>query len=97
MKEILLKPVPNQSLSFNASGIFWRVDIKDIPDGVCASVWADGVKISGCARALEGQCLLPFGYMAQNGNLAIYTGGGAVDWKKFGDSQSLFFLTPEEL
>lgn len=97
MREIALKPVPNQSLSFSANGVFWRVELKDIPGGVCASVWADGDKISGCSRALEGQPLLPFRYMAQNGNLTIYTGDEPVDWKKFGDSQSLIFLTPEEL
>lgn len=97
MREIMLQAVPNQRIDVSVGGVAWRIDIKAITGGMAASVWADNELLISGTRVLANSLILPFKYLSIYGNFVIDTGGNPIDWRKFGRSQSLYFIELDEL
>ena len=98
MRELSLLPVPNQRLSVALDGVLWDVEIKTLQAHMAASIWADGVELIQGQRIVCGRPIIPYKHLATRGNFAIVSAGGeCIDWQKFGATQSLFFIEPEEI
>lgn len=97
MREIMLQAVPNQRIDVSVGGIAWRIDIKDVPGGMSASIWADNELLISGTRILANSLILPFKYLSIYGNFIIDSGGNPIDWRLLGRSQSLYFIELDEL
>lgn len=98
MAVLTLEQTPAQSLSFVVGST--RIDLRlfDLgPDfGMAADVSVDGDLILSAVRLLAGTPLIPFAYLEQ-GNLIFVTEGADPDWREFGRSQQLVYLTEADI
>lgn len=96
MTEITLQQTPNQSFSFDADGVSYDIAIKTA-DSVIADISIDSeAKIQGI-RVMPYRPIIPYEYLAVGNLFFITENGEAVDYTKFGVTQSLVYLTPEEV
>ncbi|CAH6851394.1 hypothetical protein EDB29_1011101 [Vibrio crassostreae] len=98
MVEIELINQSNQRVSHNVDGVYYEIVIKDIDGEMAYSVSVDGESIVEGFRFSNMDLLLPYKYMEINGNFYLRTEGDErADYKKFGITQRLFFITLDEL
>jgi hypothetical protein len=90
-----LKPVPNQTVSFNADGAFWQVHIYQSISFMCADVSVNGNQIVTGVRCFGGIPLLPYGYMTAPG-FGNFIFDSDADWTGFGSTSNLFYLEQSE-
>ena len=96
MLTIPLRQIPNQSVSFNADGAYWRIRVYQAIDNMYADISRNDAVIITGIRCLVGQPLLPYRYMyaPDFGNLVF---DNNPDWQTFGDTCNLNYLNSEEL
>jgi len=97
MIQIALQPIARQSLSVQLGGAMYSIDIKDCGQCITATVSRDLVSLVSGIRIVAGTPLLPYRYL-EHGNLILTTTGDAnPDWRLFGSSQFLVYLSADEL
>lgn len=102
MEIISLAATPQQAFGFKAGGNDYELTIRDISEQGQVPEMAYDLKINDTSVAdgflvLAGEMLIPYKYQEANGNLIIFTQPDEqADFRKFGDSQNLYFLTQEE-
>lgn len=98
MFEIALTQEPNQSFSIVLDGSRFDISLRDIgADLMAVTIARDGVTLLDGARLVAGTPLLPYKYL-ETGNFIFLTQGDAYPyWTEFGVTQSLLYLTAEEV
>jgi len=96
MYQIPLAQVPNQAISFNASGAYWQVRIYQSVRFMCMDVAKNGVTIATGVRCFGGTKILQYPYMYSPafGNFVF---DSDADWTNFGLSCNLYHLDQIEL
>lgn len=99
MRQIPLQPVPNQSLSFTQDENRWEVTIKQAATSMIADVTINDVRVISGVRIPGDDFILPYTYMGVlQGNLMLTTQQELLpDWELFGQTQQLFYWTPDEM
>lgn len=98
MKVIPLMAIPNQSFTVTIDGVLWALSIKTARGTMAADVSRDGVVLVQGQRIVVGHPILPYRYLSHQGNFAILTRDDELPWwEGFGVSQTLVYLTPEEV
>lgn len=102
MQIISIAAIPQQAFSFKNGGNDYELAIRDISEQKQEPAMTYDLKINGTTIAdgfliQSGEMLIPYKYQEVNGNLIIFTQPDEqADFRKFGDSQNLYFLTQEE-
>lgn len=98
MAVLSLEPTPAQSLSFADGSLRFDLRLFDLGGdlGMAADVSIDGAVVLRAVRLVAGTPVLPYAYM-ERGNLMFVTDGADPDWREFGRSQSLVYLTEADL
>lgn len=96
MREISLQAVPNQRVTVSLDGAAWDIEIKCCIQYMEASIWRDGEPVILGQRIVEGGLLIPYRYLAVNGNFFI-DGNDPADWREFGRSQNLCYIPAGDL
>lgn len=96
MREISLQAVPNQRATVSLDGSAWDIEIKCCIQFMTVSIWRDGEPVILGQRIVEGGLLIPYRYLATNGNFFI-DGSGPADWREFGRSQNLYYIPVGDL
>ena len=98
MIEITLQQKPNQSFSFDMDGLSYDITLKTASSVVADVSIGNEIVIQGM-RCMAYRPIIPYEYLAQEGGnfFFITDNGEAPDHEKFGSSQSLFYLTAEEV
>lgn len=96
MREISLQSVPNQKAIVPIDGSVWDIEFKSCPQFMAVSIWLNGESIVLGQRVVEGCLLIPYRYLAVNGNFFI-DGNAPVDWREFGRSQNLYYIPVGDL
>lgn len=96
MREISLQAVPNQKVTVPLDNSSWDIELKSCPQFMEASIWRDGEPVILGQRIVEGGLLIPYRYLATNGNFFI-DGNGQADWREFGRSQNLYYISAGDL
>lgn len=92
-----LEQTPNQNLQFNDSGVRYDITIKEVNGIMVVDASIDLVPVITGHRLGAGVPFLPYKYI-EEGNFMIVTEDDELPyWDKFGDTQTLFYIGPEEI
>lgn len=97
MIEILLKPIPNQSLSIPLGNQLYDIILKSTNGVMSASIARGNVVILSNVRLVAGTLIIPYRYL-EDGNFFMETANGDLpDYTQFGITQRLYYITAAEL
>lgn len=97
MRNIPIAAVPNQSLSVRLDDTRLVLRLKAARGVMVADLERDGVTVILGTRVLAGEPIIPYRYL-ETGNFMLNTVNGALpDWRQFGVSQSLVYITAAEV
>lgn len=98
MREIQLQAVPNQRITVMLDGRAWDIELKTCQAHMAASLRRDAEIILLGQRVVCGSMIIPYRHLAVTGNFVIMSSNDrCIDWRAFGVSQSMFYLSPEEI
>lgn len=95
---INLEKIPNQMFSIQLEGISYRVSLRTIHGLTYMSVWADGEVLFQDQLCVPNSLVNPYNYVSRGGKFYFKCLDDEYPvWSKFGDTQTLFYLTSEEV
>jgi hypothetical protein len=96
MIDIAIKSLSNQKVSVTINDIDFEITIKST-GGVVADIMMDNVVVLQGVKCLPNMPIIPYQYF-ENGNFFFVTENEEYpDYTKFNVSQSLVYLTPDEM
>lgn len=95
MFQIPLTSVPNQSLSFNLDGAYWKLHIFQAVSLMYMDISRNGEVVISGSRCLGGIPVMPYEHMHLP-NFGNFIFDSNADWTLFGNSCNLFYLTAAE-
>lgn len=98
MMQLNLQPTINQSFTSNIGQYRYDFTFKQIDDNtVIYDLYINEQPIQIGQRVTQGVMLMPYRYQAVDGNFTLYIPDGeSPNFKQFGQSQFLYYLTPGE-
>lgn len=97
MIDVDLQAIPNQEFSIQIEDFRFELTVKEAIGCMAASVVRDGETIVSNVRLVAGAPVLPYGYQ-ERGNFVLTTNADELpDYRQFGVTQFLVYVTPEEL
>ena len=98
MVRIEIAAVPNQSFTIALGGVRYAVALKAGEACMAATIARDGVPVVTGQRVVARSVIIPYPYLAEDGNFFIDTENDELpDWRQFGVTQFLYFATAAEL
>lgn len=92
MIKIELKKLANQSLVYEGSEARFEIKLNCVGSAMCASIKKNDIQILDGVLVAADVPLIPYPYLANEGNFVILTDGEEVPhWSKFGDTQELYY------
>jgi hypothetical protein len=96
VQQIPLAAEPNQEFTVRLDDTRYLIRLKEANGVMVADFVIDDVVTITGTRVLAGEFLIPYLYMMR-GNFVLLTVGDALpDWREFGASQTLVYMSPEE-
>ena len=97
MRLIPIDATPNQSFSVRLNGSRYVLALRTVTGCMVADLDRDGVQVLRGVRLVAGEPVIPYAYL-EDGNFMLTTVGDALpDWRQFGATQLLYYLTPDEI
>jgi hypothetical protein len=97
MIDIDLAAIPNQTVSIRLDDQLYRITIRETRGVMSADIMRDDELLIQGARIVAGTPILPYVYQ-ENGNFVLLTEDEEYPYyDKFGESQSLVYVTPAEI
>lgn len=97
MRTIPILATPNQSFAVTIDGVRWVLSIKSTNHVMIADIYRDGVLLLSGSRILAGEAIIPYQYL-QSGNFLLLTISDTLpDFRVFGVSQLLVYLSRGEI
>lgn len=98
MQTIPIEALPNQRLSVTIGANRWTLRIKVAVTSMIADVLLNDQPIILGQRIAAGTPIIPYPYLAIEGNFLLLIDSEELpDWRAFGRTQQLVYVTPEEL
>ena len=98
MVNIELNNIPNQVFSITLNGMQYRIAVRTIQNFTLISVWQNGDILFYNQVCTPNAFVNPYNYVSENGKLYFRCLDNEYpNYKKFGDTQKLYFLTPDEV
>ena len=98
MHIIDIAQVPNQSFSVTLEGVRWDIRLKQATTSMIADLSADGVQVVSGQRIVAGTPIIPYQYLAGDGNFLITTENDDLpNWELFGVNQIPIYATFDEI
>ncbi len=97
MIQIALEAIPNQSFSLSAGGFRHSITVKEANGMMAITIETDDQSIIQGQKITASSEIIPYRYL-ERGNFTMLTLNDEIPYyDKFGVSQFLYYLTPEEL
>lgn len=98
MRNIPISAVPNQQITLTIGSNRWSIRLKVAVSSMIADILLNDRPIVLGQRIAVGTPIIPYDYLSLDGNfLLLVDGEDLPDWQKFGVSQQLVYVSPEEL
>lgn len=98
MQIIDIAQVPNQSFSVTLEGVRWDIRLKQAASSMTADLAADGVPVVSGQRIVAGTPIIPYSYLANDGNFLVMTENDELpNWELFDVNQVLVYANFEEI
>lgn len=96
--QIPIISTPNQSLSVVINDVSYEITLKLVEGIMEFSLSVNGNKVTDGERCFANQFILPYPYMAENGNFIFKTENEEYpNWENFGSTCQLLFYTRDEI
>jgi len=97
MRQINLRPIPNQSFSISVDGNFFDIILNTTGDVTVATVYINNVLVISGQRLVAGYPMIPYRYL-QNGNFILTTMNNELPYyPQFNISQFLIYASATEI
>lgn len=98
MQLIELQNTPNQVFNVVLNGVDYRIQVRTIQDLTFISVWKNGSPLFYNQICVPNGFIDPYTYVSDNGKIFFAcTDNEYPNYKKFGITQRLYYLTKEEV
>lgn len=98
MQLIQLQKLPNQVFNVTLNDELYRIAIRTIQDLTFISVWKNDEPLFYNQICTPNAFVNPYNYVSSNGKLYFQCLDNEYpNYKQFGNTQQLYFLTPEEV
>lgn len=97
MRIIPLSAIPNQEFSVRLDDTRLVLRIKEARGVMVADVQRDDLVLVSATRVLAGELIIPYTYLQQGNFLILTVDDELPDWRQFGVTQTLVYLTEEEM
>lgn len=98
MQLIQLQKLPNQVFNVTLNDELYRIAIRTIQDLTFISVWKNDESLFYNQICTPNAFVNPYNYVSSNGKLYFQCLDNEYpNYKQFGNTQQLYFLTPEEV
>lgn len=97
MRTIPIAAVPSQSLSIRVDNVRIVLRIKEANGVMIADVERDNTAVISGTRVLAGEPIIPYRYLEEGNFLVLTIDDELPDWREFGISQSLIYITADEV
>lgn len=98
MQLITLQAVPNQVFSTMLNEVNYRISVRTIQGFTLISVWENGDLLFYNQLCAPNSFVNPYDYVSKNGKLFFKCLDEEYpNYKKFGSTQQLYFLTADEV
>jgi len=97
VQNIPLAAEPNQDLAVRLDDTRYGLLFKEANGVMVVSITIDGVLRLSSSRVLGGKPLIPYDYLERGNFLLLTTNEELPDYREFGVSQSLVYLSPAEI
>lgn len=96
---VTLQPIPNQTLTTTLEGMRYQITLKAAGGIMAVTLDRDGQRLFSGLRTVARTPLIPYRYLFSGiGNLLFDTDNDELpDWQAFGITQTLIYLTADEL
>jgi hypothetical protein len=95
--DVTLDPLPNQTVSLRLGDRLYTLTLKETRGVMSIDIIRDGAVLVSGLRLVAGTPVIPYRYL-EDGNFILFTDSGDLpEYGKFGATQSLVYLTAEEL
>lgn len=93
-----IKNIPNQSFSVTLNGVGYRIQLRTIQGLTFMSVWVNNEALFYNQICTPNNWVNQYDYISVNGKFYFYCLDDEYpNYEKFGVTQALYFLTPEEV
>lgn len=98
MRNIPISAVPNQQITLTIGSNRWSIRLKVAVSSMIADILLNDQTVIVGQRIAVGTPIIPYDYLSSDGNFILLVDGNDLpDWQKFGVSQQLVYVTPDEL
>ncbi len=98
MIELALEPIANQQFTVLLDGNRYDFMLKEANGIMAATIVRDGETILQNSRVVAGWPIIPYRYLAPMGNFVLLTENDELpDWQQFASTQSLLYISRDEL
>jgi hypothetical protein len=97
MRNIPLAIVPNQSVSVTVDNTRYVIRVFSVVGVMAVDIERNAVSILKGSRALAGEPLIPYAYLEEGNFIFVTVNDQLPDWREFGVSQQLVYLTAAEV
>lgn len=97
MRILTLATLPNQSFTFTIDNVRWEMTVKEAAGVVVVDITRDSVPLLRGSRALAGEALIPYRYLETANFIFVTVSDALPDWRQFGASQTLVYLSQAEI
>lgn len=94
MYRVPLNNTPNQQLSFNVDGAYWKLFIYSAISHMCCDITRNGITLVQGVRCFGGTPLIPYKHL--QGVFGNFIFNDDADWELFGTDVVLNYLTADE-
>lgn len=98
MQQIPLTADPNQEFNLRLDDVRYALRIKEASGVMVADVTINDALVLSATRVLAGELIIPYFRLMVGGNFLVLTNNDELpDYREFGGSQQLIYLSPAEL
>ena len=98
MRSISLQALPNQAFTFSYGGNTWRIRLISAFNRMLVDVYLNDEALILGSPIITNCRIIPYPSMDRDGNFIIDAMPDEdVNWRNFGVSQILYYITPDEL
>lgn len=97
MQIIPLAQTPNQSFSVRLDNVRMTLRVKEARGLMVLDFEREGVAVLSGSAIIAGETLIPYRYLESGNFLLLTTGDALPDWREFGLTQTLIYLSAAEI
>lgn len=94
---VSILPIPNQRFGIRLDGDRYEIELKSCNNIMCVTILRNDILLVSGFRCVAGTPLLPYRYLERGNFIFVTENDELPDYTKFGSTQSLVYITAQEI